>query len=140
MKNQSTQSALVIQLSQLVSRINKRNDAQLSAHGISFTEYMILKNIFDAPKRTLNRRDLAERVFLSPSGVTRLLAPLEKIGLVNKEINPRDARQSLVKLTKAGERIYNESTISFDDGTQSLLSNFSEKQLEKFRELSEKIV
>lgn len=89
--------------------------------------------------QTMNRIDLAECVCLSASGVTRLLAPLEKIGLVNKEINPRDARQSLVKLSTAGERIYKESNTSFGHCAQSFLTQLNEKQLEKFIELCAKI-
>lgn len=50
----------------------------------------------------MRRIDLADSVGLSPSAVTRLLAPMEKPGLVEKEANPRDARVSLVKLSTAG--------------------------------------
>ncbi|MDZ7871614.1 MAG: MarR family transcriptional regulator [Rheinheimera sp.] len=51
--------------------------------------------------QTRRRSDLVELVGLSPSGITRLLLPLEKIGRVEKERNPRDARVSLVILSEA---------------------------------------
>jgi len=42
---------------------------------------------------------------VSPSGVTRALRPLEKLGYVSTERNDRDARQSLAKLTRGGKEL-----------------------------------
>jgi DNA-binding MarR family transcriptional regulator len=50
----------------------------------------------------LRRVDLAAAVGLSPSGVTRALAPLERRGLVARQPNPRDARVAFASLTDAG--------------------------------------
>jgi DNA-binding MarR family transcriptional regulator len=53
--------------------------------------------------------DLAERVGLTASAVTRILIPLEKIGLVARQPDPRDARVSYAVLTAAGRRVLKES-------------------------------
>lgn len=86
----------------------------------------------EASKKTMRRIELAESIGLSASGVTRLLLPMEKIGLVSKEANPRDARVSLVKLTKTGVKIYKESEASFNQTTQSLIAPLTDSQRNKF--------
>ena len=129
--------ALIINLSLLQSRMLKRVDAQLSVHGISFTEFVVMYHLNKAPNQMLRRIELAEKIGLSASGVTRLLLPMEKIGLVKKESNPRDARVSLVTLTEAGEGIYKDSEESFNSAADSLLTLLNEKQRDMFIELTE---
>lgn len=86
---------------------------------------------------TMHRIDLAESIGLSASGVTRLLMPMQKIGLVQKEANPRDARVSLVKLTKSGKKIYVDSAVSFGVTAGVMTQNFSATQLQEFIRLTE---
>lgn len=84
----------------------RRFDSMLgSYHGISFADFQILNHLHLAPEGKLRRVDLAERVGLSASGVTRALLPLEKIGLVTRESDPRDARVGLALITDAGREL-----------------------------------
>jgi len=131
---------LIIALSSLQSHLQKKTDLILSIHGISFTEFMVMYYLNDAPNKTMRRIDLAESVGLSASGVTRLVIPMEKIGLVQKEANPRDARVSLVKLTKAGERVFKNAFVSFGDCANSLLKALDSKQLSEFLELAKVLI
>jgi len=133
-------STFIIQNALLASKLSKRVDNQLSVHGISFTEYMIMHHLDSSPLKTMRRIELAEHVGISASGVTRLIAPMEKIKIVAKEANPRDARQSLVKLSKTGQRLYTEARVSFEHCANSLLENLSENQQEKLVELSAKVL
>jgi len=127
---------LVMALSSLQSHLLKKTDLRLSAHGISFTEFMVMYHLNAAPNKTMRRIDLAESVGLSASGVTRLLIPMEKIKLVQKEANPRDARVSLVKLSKTGEQVFKDALVSFKESSHSLLQTLDSKQLAKFLELT----
>jgi len=111
------------------TNISKKLDNQLSVHGINFSEYMILFHLDQAIGKKMRRIDLAEKIGLSASGITRLVAPMEKIGLVHKEANKRDARVSLVKLSASGERILQESTISLNITSQEILSKLDENSL-----------
>jgi DNA-binding MarR family transcriptional regulator len=139
MSQVSVSSTFIIQNALLASKLSKRVDNQLSVHGISFTEYMIMHHLDGSPLKTMRRIELAEHVGISASGVTRLIAPMEKIKIVEKEANPRDARQSLVKLSKTGQRLYKEASVSFEHCANSLLGNLSENQQEKLAELSGKV-
>jgi len=125
----------LFQFSKLHTKLVKNLDCLLSYHGVSFTEYMIMHNLHEAPKRTMSRIQLAESVGITASGVTRLLAPMEKNRITERESNPRDARMSLVKLSKAGERLYRESTVSFNDGAKSITNKFNDVQLQQMIKL-----
>jgi DNA-binding MarR family transcriptional regulator len=131
---------LVMSLSSLHSKLIKKIDQRLSAHGISFTEFMVLSRLDAAPDKTLRRIDLAESVGLSASGVTRLLSPMEKIKLVQKEVNPRDARVSLVKLSRTGERVFKEALVSFEESAGSFMEALNDKQLAKLLELTKTLL
>ena len=66
---------------------------------------MILYHLERAPGTRLRRIDLAERLGLTASGVTRSLLPLEKLGLVSRQPDPRDARVGYALLTEAGQQL-----------------------------------
>lgn len=116
------QSTLLISLINLNTRLEKSLSGPLSLHGISLTEYMVLRQLAQAPEQKLRRIDLAQQVGLSASGVTRLLNPMEKTGLIDKEQVERDARVSLVTLTSAGKKILADAGTTFDQSAQSLLA------------------
>lgn len=123
----SPQSELLLKLINVHTRIQRRLIGPLSCHGISFTEYLVLRQLNQAPGKKLRRVDLAQQVGLSASGVTRLLNPMQKIGLVDKEKVSRDARVSLVNLTSTGEKIFKDASVSFDQVAQSLMESIGIK-------------
>lgn len=113
------------------TNISKKLDNQLSIHGINFSEFMILFHLDQAMEKKMRRIDLAEKIGLSASGITRLVTPMERIGLVHKEANKRDARVSLVKLSTSGKRILQEATISLNATSQEILSKLEENSFSK---------
>lgn len=136
----SQETDLVIKLSHLNSKIMKRIDGHLSVHGISFTEYLVLRHLSGVPEQQSRRGDVADSVGLSASGVTRLLAPMEKIGLVAKEKAPRDARVSLVKLTASGQRIFCDAELTVDQSTEQLVESMTPNQLATLLDLVQKMI
>ncbi len=124
----------------LHSKLLRKIDGQLSIHGISFTEYQIMHHLAHAPAQTMRRIELADCVGISASGVTRLLAPMEKNHIVEKRVNPRDARVSLVKLSDAGLILFRDSRSSFTHCAQHLTRTLSGKQLESLMDLSGRLL
>ena len=102
-----------LRLARANAALVRRFDNSLgSNHGISFSDFQLLNHLARAAGGKLRRVDLAERVGLSASGVTRNLLPLEKIGLVTRESDPRDARVGFAVVTAAGhELVVNASVI-----------------------------
>ncbi len=132
MKEISQNICFIMNLWTLNTMISKKIDGKLgSIHGISFTEYMILFHLKSSDAESMRRIDLAQTLGLTASGVTRLLSPMEKIGLIRKGINERDARVSLVKITSSGERILNDATLGLEEISNSLLQSVTEGGLQK---------
>jgi len=72
-------------------------------HGMTLNDYEVLLHLSHADGGRMRRVDLAERVLLTASGITRLLDGLERGGFVCKETCDSDARVSYAKLTAKGE-------------------------------------
>lgn len=85
------------------ARVARRLDEELRAeHDLSVAEYDTLLNIAEAPGRRIRMRQLAERVVLSKSGITRLIDRLVADGLVERSSCVSDARGAEAVLTDAG--------------------------------------
>jgi DNA-binding MarR family transcriptional regulator len=79
-------------------------DAQLrQRHGLSMSEFDVLITLFNAPHSRLRMTALAERVLLSPAGLTHLVTRLERDGLVRREVDPADRRKWFAVLTDNGD-------------------------------------
>jgi DNA-binding MarR family transcriptional regulator len=108
----------------------RRFDSSLgSHHGISYGDFQLLNHLARAPGGRLRRVDLAERLGLSASGVTRSLLPLEKIGLVTRESDPRDARVGYATLTPAGAELAANATDVVDVISRDALRALPPSQL-----------
>lgn len=102
-----------IKLSRAHANVTRRLDNALSGlHGLSFGDFMILYNLERAPGSKLRRVDLADRLGVTPSGVTRSLLPLEKLGLVSRQPEPRDGRVGYATLTDSGAQLLNYAMVS----------------------------
>jgi DNA-binding MarR family transcriptional regulator len=78
-------------------------DEQLERHHrMSVSEFDVLITLDNAPDGQLRMSDLADDVMLSPSGLTRLVARLERDELVARRPDPNDGRSSLAQLLPAG--------------------------------------
>ena len=96
----------MLRLIRAQSYLQGRFAAELGGvHGLSLNELMLLMHLDQSAGGRLRRVDLADRLDLSQSSVTRMVAPLEKIGLVTRGEDTRDARVGYVVLTRAGRRL-----------------------------------
>jgi DNA-binding MarR family transcriptional regulator len=78
-------------------------DAELeSAQGLSLTTYDVLVSLYHAPGRRLRMAELADRVLLSRSGMTRLVDRLERAGHLRRDRCSEDARGCFAVLTPEG--------------------------------------
>jgi DNA-binding MarR family transcriptional regulator len=74
----------------------------LADHGFGVDAYGVLVTLVGAQDGLLAIGDLGERRNLSPSGISRSVDRLAKIGLVERTTNPADGRSLLVGLTAQG--------------------------------------
>jgi DNA-binding MarR family transcriptional regulator len=122
-----------LNLSKVQTILYRRFEGQLG--GLGASEFVILFHLSQAPAETLRRVDLAEKIGLTASAVTRLLLPMEKIGLVKKEMNERDARSSLVVLATGGKRKLSEAIDRAELFCNDILNPLQTKELESLSKL-----
>jgi DNA-binding MarR family transcriptional regulator len=71
-------------------------------HGLTINDYEVLLHLARAEGHRLRRVDLADRLLLTASGITRLLEGLERAGYVEKCRCDSDARVTYAVLTDQG--------------------------------------
>ncbi len=121
-----------LRLARAQAEVVRRLDGPLSAHGISFGDFQVLYHLSQAPEGRLRRVDLAERLGLTASGVTRSLLPLEKIGLVDRQPDPRDARVGYAVITRTGRALLKDALATAQTVSGELLQEFDPGMLEAF--------
>jgi len=141
MKTQITQEqSLALTFAASWNRLEKRLDSALGAiRGISLAEYRLLRALSDAPNNWASRVDLAQTVGLTPSGVTRALRPMEKLGYVTTAKSKRDARLALASLTRPGQELVNDASGVVNDMMKTILERARKTppQVEEMIELLE---
>lgn len=91
-----------------VLMLNKVVLAELDAalrreHSLTVTEFDALITLFNADGHRLGMSALADRVMLSPAGMTHLVTRMERDGLIRREVDDDDRRKWFAVLTDAGD-------------------------------------
>ncbi|MDX6409241.1 MAG: hypothetical protein QOE13_2312 [Gaiellaceae bacterium] len=111
--------------------------AQLVAdHGLTINDYEALLHLARADEGRMRRVDLAERLILTASGVTRLLDGLEAAGWVERASCASDRRVAYAVLTPAGRaKLHEASQSHMADIRTYFESRFSRDELEQLASL-----
>jgi len=122
------------------SAVFRELDRQLlAAHGFGIDSYGVMITLVGAPARRVAIGELGLRRNLSPSGISRSVDRLVKLGLVERANNPDDGRSLLVGLTANGLRRLREAQVSHHRIVREmLLSHFDRRDLKRLGELWEK--
>jgi DNA-binding MarR family transcriptional regulator len=80
-----------------------------TATGLPLSWYDVLLELASEPEGRLRMSDLAERVVLSRTRVSRLVEELAARGLVTKEAHPDDKRSAYAVITDAGRATFRAS-------------------------------
>jgi len=131
-----------LRLLQSADELRARLSGEFSAvHGISVNEFFMLLHLKKAPRNRLARVELAKRMHVSASTVTRMAAPMEKTGLLGREVDERDARLAFVVLTDSGQTKLAEATETFAKQAGYLFQDrWSQDELERLSELLLRLV
>ena len=78
----------------------------LSARGLTYPQYLVLLVLWEKDAQPVN--DIAKRLFLETNTVTPLVQRMEKEGILTRNRGKKDARQTIVKLTKKGKQLQEE--------------------------------
>jgi DNA-binding MarR family transcriptional regulator len=120
----------VLQLVRTETSVLRRLDQALAGyHGISFNDFLLLHHLSQGPGGRLRRVELAERHGLTASGITRTLLPLEKLHLVERQHEPRDARVGYAAITDTGRELLGHAYVLAEQVSKELLRSSSPDEL-----------
>jgi DNA-binding MarR family transcriptional regulator len=116
--------------------------AEFSAvHGISVNEFLLMLHLERSAANRLSRVDLAKRMHVSASTITRMAAPMEKIGLVGREVDERDARLVFVVTTDAGREKLSEALATFTKRAGYMFSDrFDHEEMDQFASMLRRLI
>ena len=116
------------------------NAELLATHALTINDFDVLAQLLRAPEQALKRVDLAERVLLTPSGITRLLKGLEEAGYVSNRPCAEDARVTYAVLTPVGKKKLEEARKTHVASVRALFSErFEKDELETLAALLERL-
>jgi DNA-binding MarR family transcriptional regulator len=99
-------------------------DARMGEAGVvQMDDYDVLLNLEEATDRRLKMSQLADRVLITKSGLTRLVDRLEKQGYVERQTCPTDRRAVFASLTKAGLAARERAWPVYEDALMELFAS-----------------
>jgi DNA-binding MarR family transcriptional regulator len=123
------------------SAITRELEPELGGHGLTLSDFDVLVQLSQAPGRRLRPVELARRVLLTRSGVTRLVHGLERAGLVERVPSPDDGRGHLVQLTAAGRDVLRRASRTHLAGVRERFADrFEEDELRTLSALLGRLV
>jgi DNA-binding MarR family transcriptional regulator len=115
-------------------------EAALADTGVSQSEYDVLVNVATGPRDGLRPTDLAERVLITKSGLTRLLDRLVERGYIERRACAADRRGQLIVLTHDGRRAFRRAAPNVVRAIGTIFGDqFSERDVAAFRVACERI-
>ena len=132
----------VLRLIQAADEIRARLAGEFSAvHGLSVNEFVLMLHLENATTNRLSRVELARRMHISASTVTRMAQPLEKLGLLSRQTDDRDARLAYVVLTKSGRRKVQEAGETLSKQAQTVFQDrWDSSELQQLAALLHRLV
>ncbi len=134
MKQVSKQLKFLINLTAAHSKVVQSFDRGLG-NGVGFNDFIILYHLSGAEDQKMRRIDLAEKMSLSASGITRLLLPMEKLGLIKREESDHDGRVSYVKLASGGKKLFGEAIEKAEMRSEDFLPSTDIKNMKDLSEV-----
>jgi DNA-binding MarR family transcriptional regulator len=121
--------------------ITRALNAQLVAeHRLTLKDYEALLHLFRAEENRLRGVDLAERLALTASGVTRLLDGLERERLVERRVCDSDRRVTYAVLTPTGRDRLEAASESHLGAIRSVFEErFNEEEIGQLASLLERL-
>lgn len=115
-------------------------DAELmEAHRLPLSSYEVLLQLAAGPAGGMRMSEIADRVLLSRSGLTRLVDRLEREGLVERRSCPSDLRGQLALITERGRELFGEARVTHLEGVRrEFVGRLNSRELEQLAALWER--
>jgi len=122
----------LVRLVRLIERVQAQYHAE-HPDAVDRATYLLLVHLVkDGPRRA---GALAEAVHSDPSTVSRQVAQLVRLGLVERVADPADGRATLLVATDEGRRVFDENRQLRNRGIASLMAEWPDDDRQTFARL-----
>jgi DNA-binding MarR family transcriptional regulator len=122
-------------------QIQRRVEADMATHhDLALASFNVLVRLGESPGGRLRMNDLADRVLLSRSGLTRLIDRMQRDGLVERASCDSDARGLYAVLTPMGRQRLADATPTYRDSVQKrVMDRLDEDDMAAFTRILDKL-
>jgi DNA-binding MarR family transcriptional regulator len=131
----SPEQEVILTVERTADAFRRRVVEVLKPHGISGTQYNVLRILRGAGKDGLPCGAIAERMVTRDPDITRLLDRLNKMGFIARERGDRDRRVVTTTITEAGLRLLKQLDKPVQEVGTALVRNLSKVQMQNLVEL-----
>lgn len=125
---------------EVTGQLNIELEADLNAHGLTSGDYQVLVYLSEPDDGRLRMCDLAGRLNLSPSGLTRRLDGLVRKGMVSRERSDADRRVMMAVLTPKGrEKLVAAAPHHVASVRRHLIDRLDERQIRQLGQIFESL-
>ncbi len=126
---QSLRDELWLNLSRTAAVIGHEVEQRLRPHGLSSTQYNVLRILRGAGIAGLMQYEIGERLVAQVPDVPRILARMEKVGWIERVRGTTDRRVVRATLTKAGLQLVDDLDCMMREVEDGLFTAMSEDEM-----------
>lgn len=119
--------------------VNEWNDRACMAHGITRSQYNVLRILRGVYPNGHPRQEITRRMVDRSPDVTRLIDRLERAGLVERGRTDEDRRLSIARITQSGLDLLEKINPEFDAIYQRFEHRLSPEDLEDLSRICERL-
>ena len=132
---ESIQAELFLNLSRTAGAANHEVEKRLRPHGLSLTQYNVLRILRGAGAPGLVQHEVGERLVAQVPDVPRILTRMEKAGWIRRVRGTVDRRMLYVTLTEKGLGLVNDLDGDMGAAEFRLFEGMSQEDMERMVEL-----
>jgi MarR family transcriptional regulator, organic hydroperoxide resistance regulator len=131
----SLEEETAVALARTTDQVARRFDGVLKQHGLTGTQYNVLRILRGAGKAGLPCSELGERMISRDPDITRLLDRMERAGLCNRARDQKDRRVILVKISDKGLKTVNQLDQPITELNRAMLGHMGKGRLRSLLDL-----
>jgi|SRR5215469_4077364 len=120
-------------------RLQYHSQQLFKPHGITPTQYNVLRILRGAGDGGLRCSDIGDRLVSSDPDITRLLGRLQKQKLIKRKRDPKDRRVIYATITAEGLRLLKETDPLLNENIKQLLRHMNKEKLTTLVSLLEEV-
>lgn len=125
-------------LHRAAQRLHAETGAAAEAHGRTLRDHIVVSAIHKSPG--LTQVELGRALGMDKTTLTAELDRLERAGLVERSVDPRDRRARVLGLTAAGEEVRRAVAVDAERAEAAALAAFSREEIATLRRILVELV